>query len=101
MQAIRLPKIHVYQMIALLIMICVSGWFVGAEEGVLFKTGGLSAEEANMPFVENANRPPCAEGTRARIIRLQNDRVFVRVHGELNQARAWMMRPEEIEGLTP
>ena len=25
---------------------------------------------------------------------------FVRVHGELNQPRSWMMRPQDVEGLS-
>ncbi|USQ13710.1 hypothetical protein J2N86_13695 [Legionella lytica] len=32
---------------------------------------------------------------------MKKERVFSRVHGEGNQARSWMMRPHEIEGLTP
>lgn len=73
---------------------------VGADSSLLFKTGGLSAEEANIPFIKDGKLPPYAEGTRARIIQLQRDRVLVRVHGEGNQPRSWMMRPEQIEGLT-
>ena len=64
-------------------------------------TGPLSADAANAPHIAKGNRPPYAAGTQARDIALQNDRVFVRVHGEGNQARSWMMRPHEIEGLTP
>jgi filamentous hemagglutinin len=32
---------------------------------------------------------------------LSKDQSFVRVHGEGNQARSWMMRPDEIAGLSP
>jgi filamentous hemagglutinin len=32
---------------------------------------------------------------------LKEDRIFLRVHGEGNQARSWMMRPDEISGLSP
>jgi hypothetical protein len=64
----------------------------------LFRTGGLSAEEANVPFSEKGMRGPYAEETRARIIQLQHNRDdFVRVHGEENQARSWMMRRKEEE----
>ncbi|GAB4393515.1 MAG: hypothetical protein Tsb005_12150 [Gammaproteobacteria bacterium] len=35
MQAIRLPKIHVYQVVALLVVMCASGWFVRAESSRL------------------------------------------------------------------
>jgi len=64
------------------------------------RTGGLSAADANAPHVAVGNRPPYAADTRARDIVLQSDRVFVRVHGEGNQARSWMMRESEIQGLT-
>lgn len=65
------------------------------------KTGSLSAEEANRPHIEAGNRPPYAAGTSARDIVLDKDRVFARVHGDGNQARSWMMRAEDIKGLTP
>gem|GEM_PF-5408701 len=69
--------------------------------GVPNRAGPLSAEEANAPHIEKGRSPPYAAGTRARDIVLQNDRVFVRVHGEGNRERSWIMRPHEIEGLTP
>jgi hypothetical protein len=62
--------------------------------------GSLSASEANAPHIAKGNLPPYADNTRARDIILQQERVFARVHGEGNQARSWMMRPNEIEGLT-
>lgn len=65
------------------------------------RSGSLSAAEANAPHVAKGNLPPYAEGTRARDIVLQRDRVFARVHGEGNQARSWMMKAEDIDGLTP
>jgi len=76
---------------------------IGGGEGVLNKnlTGPLSADEANAPHLAKGNLPPYAEGTRARDIVLEQERVFARVHGEGNQARSWMMRQQEIEGLTP
>ena len=64
-------------------------------------TGPLSAADANAPHLAKGNLAPYAEGTRARDIVLQQERVFSRVHGEGNQAKSWMMRPHEIEGLTP
>ncbi len=73
----------------------------GAEKAPLFKTGGLSAEKANVPFMVEGKKLPYAANTRARIIQLENERIFVRVHGEGNQARPWMMRREEVQGLTP
>ena len=53
------------------------------------------------PHIAKENLPPYTEGTRARDIVLQKERVFVRVHGEGNQAGSWVMRSHEIEGLTP
>ena len=72
----------------------------GGEEPLLFKTGGLSAEEANAPFVEAGKRPPYISTSRERIIQLQRERTFVRVHTKENPISFWMMRPKEIEGLT-
>jgi hypothetical protein len=60
----------------------------------------LSAAEANASHVAAGRRPPYAAGSRARDIVLDRPREFVRVHGEGNQARSWLMRREEIEGLT-
>ena len=96
----RTLKIDIYQAIMLLALICMSGLFVGVEEISLFKTGGLSAEEANVPFIEEGQKPPYTISSRARIIRLQNGRSFVRVHGENNQVRAWLIRSKSIEGHT-
>lgn len=65
------------------------------------RTGPLSAADANAPHLAKGNRAPYGEDTRARDIVMQKERVFARVHGEENQARSWMMRPHEIEGLSP
>jgi len=65
------------------------------------RSGGLSAELANAPHIAKGNRPPYALGTRARDIVLEKERAFVRVHGEGNKARSWMMREREIQGLSP
>jgi hypothetical protein len=73
----------------------------GAPKKASNHQGSLSAAEANAPHVAKGNLPPYADGTRARDIVLQKDRVFARVHGEGNQARSWMMRAEDIDGLTP
>jgi hypothetical protein len=64
-------------------------------------TGSLSAETANAPHIAVGRQPPYAAATVARDIMLKEDRVFVRVHGEGNQQRSWLMRPHEIDGLTP
>jgi RHS repeat-associated protein len=71
-----------------------------AARGAAPRGGSLSAVEANAPHVAASRRPPYAAGTRARDIVLQQPREFVRVHGEGNQGRSWLMRREEIEGLT-
>ncbi len=63
--------------------------------------GPLTARRANAPHIAKGNRPPYAPGTTVRDIILKEDRIFVRVHGEGNKARAWIMRPNEIRGLTP
>jgi RHS repeat-associated protein len=62
--------------------------------------GTLSAAEANAPHLAAGRRPPYASGTRAREIVLSRERTLVRVHGEGNQARSWLMRAEEVEGLS-
>jgi hypothetical protein len=59
------------------------------------------ATEENALFTEKGMNPPYDESIRPRTINLNNPRTFVRVHGEINQARSWMMRAREIEGLTP
>lgn len=60
----------------------------------------LTAAQANAPHLAAGRQPPYAEGTIARDITLNGERTFVRVHGETNQARSWLMRPEDIQGLT-
>jgi hypothetical protein len=74
---------------------------------------GMSGAVANMPheFKRQAEAKPATDpaakrlpyenGSRAREIVLEKETLFVRVHGEGNQARSWMMRPEAIKGLTP
>jgi RHS repeat-associated protein len=63
--------------------------------------GNLTAGIANSPHVVAGRRPPYAPGSRARDVSLQRDRQFARVHGPNNQAGSWIMRPEEIRGLSP
>jgi hypothetical protein len=59
----------------------------------------ISADEANLEHIHKGRQAPYG-GTRAREIILENDTIFVRVHGEKNQTRSWMMRAKDIEGLT-
>jgi hypothetical protein len=61
----------------------------------------MTADEANASHVAAGNRPPYAKGTTAKDIVTTEDSKFVRVHGETNQARSWMMREEDIKGLSP
>jgi hypothetical protein len=73
----------------------------GVEGTVPFKLGPMTAREANTSFLERGMKPPYDAGVRPRNIQLQNDKVFVRAHGEKNQISNWVMRPKEVEGLTP
>lgn len=61
----------------------------------------LTADEANAPHVKAGRNPPYADGKAVQDIRLKDDATFARVHGPDNKARSWMMRKEDIEGLTP
>jgi filamentous hemagglutinin len=45
--------------------------------------------------------PPYKPGTRVTEFTNTADDIYVRVHGESNMARSWMMKREVIEGLTP
>lgn len=72
----------------------------GGEESAKFKTGSRTAAEENARFVEEEDKPPYADGHHARVICLERERIFVRVHGKGNQVKEWLMRPEDIEGLT-
>lgn len=63
--------------------------------------GAITAEQANAPHVAAGRHPPYAPGTGVRDIVLTRERNFVRVHGEGNQARSWLVRAEEIDGLSP
>lgn len=58
------------------------------------------AEDVNATYPAGY-QPPYKPGTQVLEFRAQADEVFVRVHGEANQARSWMMRAEDIQGLTP
>lgn len=64
-------------------------------------TRTLTAAEANASFVKAGQRPPYAPGTEVREVVLQEETLFVRVHGERNQQGAWLMPSYEIAGLTP
>lgn len=59
----------------------------------------ISADDANAPHLDIGRKAPYG-GTRARDIVVQKETRFVRVHGEDNQTRSWLMRAEDVEGLT-
>jgi hypothetical protein len=58
-----------------------------------------TADEVNKSF--DGYYPPYAAGTRVTEYDTIRPDQFVRVHGENNAARSWMMKYEAIEGLTP
>ena len=58
------------------------------------------ASEVNATFPDGWS-PPYKPGTRVTEFTSTVDDVYVRVHGETNMARSWMMKSEAIEGLTP
>lgn len=59
------------------------------------------ASEVNAIFEKQGMKAPYNDSVSPRTITLNNQRTFVRVHTEINQARSWLMRSDEIEGLTP
>ena len=59
------------------------------------------AAKVNATFIERGKNAPYSDIVRPRELTLQNPHIFVRVHGDMNQARPWMMRADEVEGLTP
>ena len=59
-----------------------------------------AAEDVNSTF-PSGWEPPYKPGTRVTEFTSTVDDVYVRVHGETNKARSWMMKLEAIEGLTP
>lgn len=61
----------------------------------------VSSAEANAPFLRKGWSAPYAEGVEARAFTAGRDLEFVRVHGELNQQGAFIVRAKEIAGMTP
>ncbi|WP_157573144.1 hypothetical protein [Novosphingobium sp. AAP83] len=61
----------------------------------------MTSEEANHFHELKGNRPPYAPGKPVKEIITDSDEAFVRVHGKDNQAGSWVMRKEDIEGLSP
>jgi len=62
---------------------------------------GIPASEANAPFVAKGWSPPYAAGTRPRTFTTGAPVDFVRVHGENNPTGAFLVRADEIAGMTP
>lgn len=59
-----------------------------------------SADEVNSTFPDGWS-PPYKPGTRVTEFTTTVDDTYVRVHGDTNMARSWMMKSEAIHGLTP
>ena len=77
-----------------------SGVSLGAEDIIEGAPIGR-AREVNSIFEKRGMKAPYSDSVKPRKITLNNERIFVRVHTDLNQARSWLMRSDEIEGLTP
>jgi hypothetical protein len=83
----------------------VASWFKRAPKNALVPKNATNvvertAQEVNAPFVEKGWKPPYAANTPVQEFVTAEETVFVRVHGEGNMARSWMMRASDIEGLT-
>ncbi len=61
----------------------------------------VSAADANAPFVAKGWGAPYANTVQARTFTTGTDMQFVRVHGAGNQQGAFVVRAEEIAGMTP
>lgn len=58
-----------------------------------------TADDVNLPFIEKGWQAPYG-GRNVREFVAGQEMKFVRVHGEGNKARSWMMRADEVEGLS-
>jgi hypothetical protein len=67
---------------------------------IVTDVGTRSVDDVNAPFIKKGWNPPYS-GKLVREFTAGQDTVFVRVHGSGNKARSWMMRPDEVKGLTP
>lgn len=63
--------------------------------------GPIDANLANLDYTSRGYFAPYAVNSRPRNINTASDRTFVRVHGDDNQISKWMMRANEVDGLTP
>lgn len=60
-----------------------------------------SSDDANGTFVAAGARPPYTSATEIVEFTTTANTRFVRVHGPDNMPRSWMMRSEDIAGLSP
>ncbi|WP_218151306.1 hypothetical protein, partial [Roseateles sp. YR242] len=58
------------------------------------------ASDVNATYPEGWS-PPYKPGTRVTEFTTTVDDTYVRVHGENNMARSWMMKREAVQGLSP
>jgi len=61
----------------------------------------ISTEEANAPFVAKGWNPPYDSGSQVRTFTTTSDVQFVRVSTEDNPQGAFLVRADEIAGMTP
>jgi len=59
-----------------------------------------TADDVNSVDFDNGYKPPYQPGTKVIEYTSKSDDQFVRVHGDDNAARPWMMKKEAIAGLT-
>ena len=60
-----------------------------------------TAEETNIGFITKGWERPYQDGSHVVEFVTLRDSNWVRVHGEANQARSWVIRESAIRGLTP
>ncbi|MEW6516614.1 MAG: TadE family protein [candidate division FCPU426 bacterium] len=63
-------------------------------------TKWISSDKANTVYISQGKRPPYAFNTEVKEIITGKEEKFVRVHGPNNQASSWIMRKEDIKGLS-
>lgn len=64
------------------------------------RSGSLSSNQANAPHIKRGESPPYKPDTRARSIKLDRSRVFVRFHGANNTRGQWVARYKDVKGLS-
>ena len=63
----------------------------------------VSADEVNKEFIDRGDEPPYKPGTDVEVIELTEDTEFVRVYtdGVTEPGGQWIMKKEDVDGLTP